>query len=218
MRSVDLTPFGFTPTESLAYATLLRLGPSTGYAVARGARVARANAYAALEGLVHQGAATRLTGRPARYRPADPDALLVQLAARQGEVLDQLARSLQGANRGGESAIREITGARALATALMQLVPRAQRAVRGVIAADLWRPTLPAWRRAAERATLDLRVAGDAPDAAGLAVGSVPADTPTLLVIDDAQAVIAEPGAAVALWTSHPLITRLAAAALERLP
>ncbi|MGH9818242.1 MAG: helix-turn-helix domain-containing protein, partial [Candidatus Acidiferrales bacterium] len=45
MTYPDLTPFGFTPTESLMYATLLRLGPSTGYAVARRARIARANAY-----------------------------------------------------------------------------------------------------------------------------------------------------------------------------
>src|SRR6185295_16453684 len=29
--SPDLTPFGFTPTESLVYTVLLRLGPSTGY-------------------------------------------------------------------------------------------------------------------------------------------------------------------------------------------
>src|ERR687891_554380 len=55
--AVDLTPFGFTPTESLVYTALLRLGPSTGYAVARRARVARANAYAALEGLVEEGLA-----------------------------------------------------------------------------------------------------------------------------------------------------------------
>src|SRR6266581_521068 len=55
MPTVDLTPFGFTPTESLAYATLLRLGPTTGYAVAHGARLARATAYAALAGLVVPG-------------------------------------------------------------------------------------------------------------------------------------------------------------------
>src|SRR6266511_1377004 len=36
--TADLTPFGFTPTESLVYTTLLRLGPTTGYAVARAAR------------------------------------------------------------------------------------------------------------------------------------------------------------------------------------
>src|SRR6266567_4526836 len=38
--SVDLTPFGFTPTESQVYGALLRLGPSTGYAVAHATRLA----------------------------------------------------------------------------------------------------------------------------------------------------------------------------------
>src|SRR2546428_470987 len=70
--SLDLAPFGFTATESQAYATLLRLGPSTGYAVAHAARLARANTYGALEGLVARGAAARLPGRPARYREAGP--------------------------------------------------------------------------------------------------------------------------------------------------
>src|SRR5256884_2661451 len=65
---LDLTPFRFTATESLAYAALLRLGPSTGYAVAHATRVARANTYGALEGLVSRTAALRLPGRPARYR------------------------------------------------------------------------------------------------------------------------------------------------------
>ena len=55
--SVDLTPFGFTPTESAVYAVLLTQGPGTGYAIARSAGLARANAYAALEGLVAKGAA-----------------------------------------------------------------------------------------------------------------------------------------------------------------
>ncbi|MGH7701206.1 MAG: hypothetical protein ACREMJ_11905, partial [Gemmatimonadales bacterium] len=58
----------------------------------------------------------------------------------------------------------------------------------------------------------------EGPDTEGLARGTAPGDTPTLLVIDDAHAVIAEPGAgAAALWSSHPLIVRLAAAALEGL-
>src|SRR5437773_1983544 len=63
---LDLTPFGFTATESLAYAALLRLGPSTGYAVAHATRVARANTYGALEGLVSRTAALRLAGRALR--------------------------------------------------------------------------------------------------------------------------------------------------------
>src|SRR5216117_585313 len=81
---LDLTPFGFTATESLVYAALLRLGPSTGYAVAHATRVARANTYGALEGLVSRTAALRLPGRPARYRATDPAALIAQLAAEQG--------------------------------------------------------------------------------------------------------------------------------------
>ena len=52
MPRIDLTPFGFTPTESLVYEVLLTGGPGTGYAVARGAGLARANAYSALEALV----------------------------------------------------------------------------------------------------------------------------------------------------------------------
>src|SRR6266508_2482682 len=101
MSHVDLTPFGFTPTESVVYVTLLRLGPSTGYAVARGARVARANAYGALEGLVTRGAASRASGRPARYRPTDPQALIAHLASLQGEALDRLARALRDAAQPG---------------------------------------------------------------------------------------------------------------------
>ena len=31
MARIDLTPFGFTPTESLVYQVLLTGGPGTGY-------------------------------------------------------------------------------------------------------------------------------------------------------------------------------------------
>src|SRR2546428_13556074 len=87
MSAIDLTPFGFTRPESVAYAALLRLGPSTGYAVARATRLARANAYGALEGLVHGGAAFRSPDRPVRYRPTDPHPLLAPLPPRPGEAL-----------------------------------------------------------------------------------------------------------------------------------
>src|SRR5437899_12993054 len=97
---LDLSPLRFTATESLAYAALLRLGPSTGYAVAHAARVARANTYGALEGLVTRTAALRLPGRPARYRATDPAALIAQLAAEQREALNRLSRSLCEAERG----------------------------------------------------------------------------------------------------------------------
>ena len=221
MKTVDLTPFGFTPTESLVYTTLLRLGPTTGYAVALASRLARANAYGALEGLVTRGAATRVSPatRPVRYRPTDPQALLAHLATLQGEALDRLTRALRDAAHPAEPATKEIGGARAVANLILQLVARAERSVAGVLAAELWRPTLPAWRHAARSggAAVELKIAGDVPGGAEeLASGSVAADAPTILVVDDAQTVAtAGAGDGIAgIWSSHPVIVMLARRAL----
>ena len=220
--ALDLTPFGFTPTESLVYATLLRLGPSTGYAVTRGARLARANAYGALEGLVVRGAATRTPppNRPARYRPTDPQSLLAHLATLQGEALDRLGRQLRDFSRPGEPVVREVAGSRAVANLVMQLVARAERGVEGVMTLELWRPTLPAWRRAAERAQLKVRMRGGMPEDAPswLEPASDTLDA-TLLVIDEAHLVITsgDGDAVTGLWTSHPLILVLARRALQTL-
>lgn len=219
MASPDLTPFGFTATESVVYAALLKLGPSTGYAVAQATRLARANAYGALEGLVNRGGANRTPGRPVRYRAVDPLALIAQLAALQGEALDRLSRALEDASHPAEPVTREVAGARAASNLILQLVARAATRVEGVLAAELWRPTLPAWRRAAARATLELRLAGEAPDTEGLVLGPAPEGSPTILVIDGAQTVaVSGSGENVAgIWSSHPVIAALAQAALKGL-
>ena len=217
MAAADLTPFGFTTTESRVYAALLQLGPATGYAVARAARLARANAYGALDGLVTRGAASRASGRPARYRPTDPQALVARLAAQQGEALERLSRALQDASRPGEPETRAVEGSRALANLIMQVVARAERRVAGVVAADLLRLTLPAWRRASERATLEVRVAGvPPPEAAPFSFGTVPETQPTLLLIDDRQTVAVAGAAAErsGIWSSHPAVAGMARAAL----
>ena len=221
----DLKPFGFTPTESLVYSVLLRLGPSTGYAVAHAGRLARANAYAALEGLVKRGAAARSPspGRPVRYRPTDPQALLAQLATLQGEALDRLGRELRDLSRPVDPVTREIGGTRAVANLILQLVARAERRVEGVMAAELWRPTLPAWRRAGERAQLDVAMSGEPPlpgDAPAW-LKRAPEDAPkiTMLVIDEAQLVLTsgEGDAIAGLWSSHPLLVMIARRALRTL-
>ncbi len=217
MAVPDLTPFGFTATESRVYAALLQLGPATGYAVARAVRLARANAYGALDGLVTRGAASRAPGRPARYRPTDPQGLLARLAAQQGEALERLSRALQDASRPGEPETRAVEGSRALANLIMQVVARAEHRVAGVVAADLLRLTLPAWRRAAERASLELRVAGEVPpEAVAFSFDTVPETQPTLLLIDDRQT-IAVAGAVAersGIWSSHPAVAAMARAAL----
>ena len=217
---IDLTPFGFTATESQAYAALLRLGPSTGYAVAHATRVARVNTYGALEGLVGRTAALRLPGRPSRYRATDPAALIAQLAGQQGEALDRLSRSLRDAANPSEPETRTVTGARAVANLIMQVVARAERRVEGVLSAELLRPTLPAWRRAKERAALELRVAGDAPpEASPILSGTVSGDSPTVLLIDDVQAVLVAGSGetAAGMWSSHPAVAALARACIRGL-
>jgi hypothetical protein len=166
---------------------------------------------------VTRGAASRATGRPARYRPADPQALIAQLATRQGEALDRLSRDLRDAARTSDPVTREIAGGRAVANLVMQLVARAERKVDGILAGELWRPTLPAWRRAGERARVHLRITGELPtDPPSWVSAAPPSADLTLLIIDDAQMIVtAGQGDGVAgLWSSHPLIVTLAARAL----
>ena len=94
MPSIDLSHFGFTPTEGLVYQVLLTGGPGTGYAIARAAGLARANAYSALEGLVSKGAARVDAGRPRRYRPEAPAALIARISNDHGQALERLSREL----------------------------------------------------------------------------------------------------------------------------
>jgi sugar-specific transcriptional regulator TrmB len=199
------------------YGALLELGPSTGYAVARTAGFARANTYAALEGLVRRGAARRAAGRPARYRAADPSSLMVLLAAEQGERLERLNRALADLGGKADPVTRTLEGARAVANVVQQLVARASRRVDGVIAAELWRPTLPAWRRAATRARLQIRVAGEAEETQGLATPGAPSGHPTMLLVDGTYTLVAAldgSGVLTGLWSGDPLVAILASSAL----
>lgn len=198
------------------YSILLRLGPSTGYAVARACGCARANAYGALEGLAQRGAAHRTGGRPARYRAADPTALVALLAGEQGERLERLSRALGSLGGAADPVTRTLEGARPVANVVQQLVARATRRVDGVIAAELWHATLPAWRRAATRAALQIRVAGEVAETEGLATPGAPAGHPTLLLVDGTYSLVAteRDGTLVGLWSGDPLVAVLARAAL----
>ena len=102
----------------------------------------------------------------------------------------------------------------------MQVVARAGRRAEGVLSAELLRPTLPAWRRAQERAVLELRGAGDVPtEASSILSGTVTGDSPTVLLIDEVQVVlVAGSGETTAgVWSSHPAITALARAWIQGL-
>src|SRR2546428_462670 len=102
-----------------------------------------------------------------------------------------------------------------------RLGARARAGVGGGLAAGLWRPAPPAWRRAAARAHVELRIAGGAPtEAPELVAGTTAPDHPPVLVIDETQALaaVASPGGLAAVWTSHPAIVALARGALGGAP
>src|SRR2546421_55199 len=109
---INLTPFGFTATESQVYGALLRLGPSTGYAVAHAARIARANTYGALEGLAGRAAAIRLPRRPGRYRAGDPPALIAPPPAGHGPAPDPVSPAPRDAREPPPPAGRGARGGR----------------------------------------------------------------------------------------------------------
>jgi sugar-specific transcriptional regulator TrmB len=89
-----LERFGFTGTQSAAWATLASIGDATGYAIARHAGIARANIYHALDTLVARGLASTSGGRPGIYRAASPHDVLARLTGQCDRDLAALAQDL----------------------------------------------------------------------------------------------------------------------------
>lgn len=141
----------------------------------------------------------------------------MQLAAEQGERLEQLSRALAGVRVAVEPVTRSLEGLRAIANVVQQLVARAERTVEGVLGIDLWQPTLPAWRRASGRATLQVRIAGGMSDVVELNFPAAPPEHPTLLVVDSVHMLTATGAGAtpMGMWSSHPLLVELARMALR---
>jgi sugar-specific transcriptional regulator TrmB len=220
MPDLDLTPFGFTPTESHVYQVLLTGGPGTGYAIARSAGLARANAYSALEGLVTKGAARAEGGRPRRYRPEPPGALLARIAGDHGRALDRLTVELEKIAVPATPTLVEVTSSRGALQLLQHDVARAATSVRLLAPAEAFPLLGPALRRpAANNVALELVSLG--PAELGFApVRAVRADprwpgAPLICVTDGRVALIAaRQGAEVqGHWSSAP--TFVAAAELS---
>jgi HTH-type transcriptional regulator, sugar sensing transcriptional regulator len=147
MPRINLTHFGFTPTESLVYEVLLTGGPGTGYAIARSAGLARANAYSALEGLVSKGAARVDSGRPKRYRPESPAALIARISTEHGLALERLSSDLEAVRVPATPTVVEIESARAVLQLLTHDMTRAASSVALLAPADAFPLLAPALRR-----------------------------------------------------------------------
>jgi sugar-specific transcriptional regulator TrmB len=147
MPRINLTHFGFTPTESLVYEVLLTGGPGTGYAIARSAGLARANAYSALEGLVSKGAARVDSGRPKRYRPESAAALIARISTEHGLALERLSSDLEAVRVPATPTVVEIESARAVLQLLTHDMTRAASSVALLAPADAFPLLAPALRR-----------------------------------------------------------------------
>lgn len=224
MAALDLTTFGFTPTESLVYEVLLRGGPGTGYAIARAAGLARANAYGALEALVQKGAARSEEGRPRRYRPEPPEVLLARILDRQGQALDEVSRVLAELSVPATPSLVELTSARGALSLAAREVARASSAIVMHAPPDAFPPLVPALRKAAG-ADVSLSLSSTAPVELPFAtVTSVPPSAgwpgePFIMVVDDRGALLAaRSGDRVnGHWGSAPTLVAAAALVIQGL-
>jgi sugar-specific transcriptional regulator TrmB len=224
MPRINLTHFGFTPTESLVYEVLLTGGPGTGYAIARSAGLARANAYSALEGLVSKGAARVDAGRPKRYRPEAPTALIARISTDHGLALERLSGDLDAVSVPATPTLVEIESGRAVLQLITHDVARATMSVALLVPPDAFPLLAPALRRPYS-AGLPLVLCATGPVDLGFAVVESVSGTddwpgmPIISVVDGRSAIIAaRQGADVrGHWSTAPAFVAGARLALEQL-
>ena len=225
MAHLDLTRFGFTPTEGLVYEVLLTNGPGTGYALARAAGLARANAYSALAGLVSKGAARVDGGRPRQYRPEPPATLIARISNDHGHALERLSAELAAAAVPGTPTVVELDSARAVLQLIAHNVSRAVSRVALLAPADAYPLLAPALRRPVSAGVaVDLySTSAIAIDFARVEVIPDTADRwpgmPVIFVVDDTNALIASrTGSEVhGHWSTAAAFVAAARLALEQL-
>jgi sugar-specific transcriptional regulator TrmB len=224
MPRINLTHFGFTPTESLVYEVLLTGGPGTGYAIARSAGLARANAYSALEGLVSKGAARVEGGRPKRYQPESPAALIARISTDHGLAMERLSTDLDAVAVPATTTLVEVESGRAVLQLISHDVTRAATSVALLAPADAFPLLAPALRRP-YAAGLPLVLCATSPVDLGFSVVEIVSDTrrwpgmPIISVVDDKSALMAtRQGAEVrGHWSTAPAFVAGARLALEHL-
>ena len=224
MPLINLVPFGFTPTESLVYEVLLTGGPGTGYAIARSAGLARANAYSALEGLVTKGAARVDLGRPKRYRPEAPAALIARISTDHGLALERLSGDLDTVTVPDTPTLVEVESGRAVLQLITHDVARATTSVSLLLPGDAYPLLAPALRRPFS-AGLPLTLCASSPAELGFVDVELLADSggwpgmPILAVVDDRSAVMASRNGSDVRghWSTAPAFVAGARLAFERL-
>jgi sugar-specific transcriptional regulator TrmB len=223
MPGIDLTGFGFTPTESLVYEVLLKSGPGTGYAIARAAGLARANAYSALEGLVTKGAARVEPGRPRQYRPEAPASLIARISNNHGLALERLSGALEHIAVSDSPTLVEIESGRAVLQLITHDVARATGSVGLLVPPDAYPLLAPALRRPVSAGLPVSLWSTGSVDLGFSEVGVIRGDhrwpgMPIIAVVDDRSAIVGTRNGSDVQghWSSAPSFIAAARLALER--
>jgi len=226
--SIDLVPFGFTPTESLVYSQLVNRGSTSAYALSKVAGVARANTYQALNGLVAKGAAVLVADNPQVFKPITPETVLAIVAAREAASLGALEDQVRRMEPAGEPGTVEFSGQRALSELVLRTAVRAE-SVTCLAPAAILTGLIPIWRkRVADDAATSLWSVGPAPANMPLKLGgAVPTEKVRLLFPGDVVCLVT-PDIAIlgcwdegerlrGFWSSDPLLVGCARGAISTL-
>jgi len=223
----DLTPFGFTPTETSVYFALLGRGPSSGYAVARELSMARANAYQALRGLVAKGAASLLGDSPQKFRAVRPEALYAQIVDAQTRKLDTLEADLASVPQIGADPVVRVSGRRAVTELMTRVAARESGPVTLLAPVGVLSTLVPVLRkRAADASATGIWVVGPGGQLPVPITDAVPTARlreffpgDVALMVTDSSALIARlDGAEVeALWSGEPAFVGVVRAAVQTL-
>ena len=134
-----LVEIGFTEYEAKAYVALLRLGPASGYQVAKESRVPRSTIYEVLAKLVMRGAVlTQSFAEQVRYAPVPPDQLLGRMRREFEGHLDALQDGLERATETAAAPGNtwNLAGRRSLFAYARQMIAQAQEEVALVVGDD----------------------------------------------------------------------------------
>ena len=130
---------GFTEYEAKAYVALLRLGPATGYQIAKESGVPRSMVYEILNKLIARGAvATQSLAEMVRYAPVPPDHLLDRMRRELEDNLAALTHDLKGITTASAApgGAWNLAGRKNVLAYAGRMIERAQREVVLVVGDD----------------------------------------------------------------------------------
>lgn len=130
---------GFTEYEAKTYIALLRLGPATGYQIAKESGVPRSMVYEILNKLVARGAVvTQSFAEMVRYAPVPPDDLLERMRREMEDNLAALTDALKGITAGSAApgSTWNLAGRKNILAYARQMIDRAQSEVALIVGDD----------------------------------------------------------------------------------